>query len=68
MKVTADYSTRTRVEKKTMPLSRAGGVALSSKISILTSAYIIADEPPEVEISIGVLSPLQSDIVLRILL
>jgi len=41
-----------------MSPSRAGRVALSSMISILTSAYIIADEPAEVEISIGVLSPL----------
>ena len=68
MKVTANYSTTTKMEKKTMPPSRAGGVALSSTVSILTSAYIIADEPAEVEISIGVLSLLWSDIVLRILL
>jgi len=39
---------------KTMPPSRVGRVALSSMISILTSAYIIADEPAEAEISIGV--------------
>jgi len=58
VKVTANYSTTTQVVKKTMPPSRAGGVALSSVISILTSTYIIADEPAEVEISIGVLSPL----------
>jgi len=44
------------MEKKTM--SRAGTVALSSMVSILTSTYIIADEPAEVMISIGVLSPL----------
>ena len=58
MKVTANYSTTTKVEKKTMPPSRVGRVALSSVISMLTSASIIADEPTEVEISIGVLSPL----------
>jgi len=46
------------VEKKTMPPSRAGGGALSSMISILTFTYIIADEPADVEISVGVLSPL----------
>ena len=37
-------------------------------VSILNFAHITADEPAEAEISIGVLSPLQSDIVLRILL
>ena len=46
------------VAKKTMPPSRAGRVALSSINSILTSAHITADEPAEVEISTGVLSPL----------
>jgi len=48
VKVTANYSTTTKVENKTMPPSRVGRVALSSMISILTSAYIIADEPTEV--------------------
>jgi len=44
------------VKKKTMPPARAGRVALSSMMSILTSAYIIADEPTEVIISIGMMS------------
>jgi len=47
----------TKVEK-TIPPSRVGRVALSPMISILTSDYIKAYEPTEVEISIGVLSPL----------
>ena len=58
MKVTTNYSTTTKVKKKKMPPSRAGRVTLSSMISILTSAYIIADELTEAEISIDVLSPL----------
>jgi len=46
------------MEKKTMPPSRAGGVALSSTVSILTSAYIMADEPTKVIISIGMMTPI----------
>ena len=58
MKVTTNYSTTMKVEKKTMPLSRAGVAALSSMISILTSAYIIADEPTEVIISTDMIMPI----------